>query len=245
MKNRILSVLLVVAMLASMVVMPVYATGAVQDGTTIDWDNVDCPCGCGAKVGAITDWQPFTATGGDPSAAGHYYLTATMTRGNILDPAYNICLDLRGFDLTRTSSYPMQVKAGYQYGIIDTVGGGEVSGYSYAVQVAATAKTDTTPAVGSTLKAVNVTFRNLATANTTDTNHSTIFCSSNASSTVELDRCSIVASSAEFVRGAAIIGFTSNITLKDCNITGGNVVGNGYAANGTPGMVPVPAVQFT
>ena len=66
MKRRVLSVLLALAILATMVVVPVVAAENITAASTTPVDGV-CPCGCGQVLDAIT-WKPWNVNAdGDPA----------------------------------------------------------------------------------------------------------------------------------------------------------------------------------
>lgn len=131
--KRLLSIMLVAAMLLTIPVMPVNAWSAEADGGVTDMEEI-CPCPCGQKLSQV-DWQPW-----DPDAAqpptGHYYLEDDylQKRGAKTVIANNhIVLDLRGHTWTSKAatsmseaSYRMLNIEGYFY-LMDTAGGGLVS----------------------------------------------------------------------------------------------------------------------
>ena len=65
MKKRFLSALLALAMVASMVVMPV---SAQTDGNITDTSR-QCPCGCGPLSQA--NWKPYNMNEASASPLGH------------------------------------------------------------------------------------------------------------------------------------------------------------------------------
>ena len=67
MKKRIFSFLLALAMIASMVVLPVDAAANITPLTD------GCPCGCGKSLSQV-DWQPWNVNQDGSPASGHYYL---------------------------------------------------------------------------------------------------------------------------------------------------------------------------
>ena len=82
MKKRLLSLLLALAMLASLVIVPVSAetpdTATTTDASTTDPQG-DCPCGCGKSIEEIT-WTPWDVNGVDGPTSGHYYLDGDYTQ---------------------------------------------------------------------------------------------------------------------------------------------------------------------
>lgn len=134
MKKRILSVLLVVAMLASMVVMPVYADNtATQSATPSQYADANgyCLCGCGTLWEDI-EWTTL-ADATEITEAGNYHyrlIEDTDIVGNALylnstTNVMNAVLDLNGYTL-RIDGRVAYVKAGNTLHIVDSVGTGEV-----------------------------------------------------------------------------------------------------------------------
>ena len=66
MKIRVFSLILALAILASLMVAPAQAWGAGSDVTSLEGA---CPCGCGKTLDKV-QWKPWA---GD-AATGHYYL---------------------------------------------------------------------------------------------------------------------------------------------------------------------------
>lgn len=125
MKKRVLSLLLVVAMLATLVVFPAYAS-----------DTDLCPCGCGETLGNI-EWKTWKGTS-DP-ASGHYRLESDLLAdkhiniGNSKNLEANIVLDLNGHVWRSAESYLVGIgtnaNSSITMDIFDSVGGGEMQAY--------------------------------------------------------------------------------------------------------------------
>ena len=121
MSKRLLSALLCMAMLISLVVIPVSA--GETEATVTDADSL-CPCGCGLALEQVT-WQPWDANNQSVLSTGHYYLEGDYIQDNYKSviSGNKIVLDLRGHTIT-TKSYS---RLFYIYGylaVVDTVGGG-------------------------------------------------------------------------------------------------------------------------
>jgi len=135
MKKRLLALLLTVAMVMGMLVMPVAAESTVAAPT----EPTTCPH-CGVAWDKC-NWQVLIIEEPDKTIPdGHYYLTEDLnitTRykvgtsdGQTADLAVDVCLDLRGFDMTQTTA---DRRAFYVYNystlsIMDSVGGGAITG---------------------------------------------------------------------------------------------------------------------
>ena len=121
MKKRILALLLVVASLASMLVVPTYAAASENVTATTEV----CPCGCGKTLDEVT-WTPWVAKPG----SGHYYLTGdyVMEEFNVISGESTV-LDLRGYTITTESTTRLFTVNGY-LAILDTVGGGRATAKS-------------------------------------------------------------------------------------------------------------------
>ena len=119
--KRILSVLLVLAMLTALIVLPV--SGAEETADTTAPDKA-CPCGCGLALEQIT-WEAFdpNVTGGVLS--GHYYLEEDYVQNAQLTISADTrtVLDLRGRTLTTKGYHRLYSLNGY-LAVLDTVGGG-------------------------------------------------------------------------------------------------------------------------
>lgn len=86
MKKRILSMLLIVALL----VVALIVTAQAENPTM-------CPCGCGVALDSVTwtSWDGST----DLTASGHYQLTAKSTKANETFDGIKVVLDLNGYQL--------------------------------------------------------------------------------------------------------------------------------------------------
>ena len=121
MKNRIFALVLVLAMVASLVVMPVSAEANTPSVTAT---SDTCPCGCGKELSAAT-WQVYDPNTNEAPSTGHYYLDGNYVQ----DKQYTIMagdrvvLDLRGHTLTTETYARLLLVYGYFY-VVDTVGGG-------------------------------------------------------------------------------------------------------------------------
>ena len=129
--KRYLCALTAIVMLFSMMIFPVSAE------TTVDYAT--CPhCG---EAWDSCGWESFdTLDLDEPVPSGHYYLTqdtetSVLTGigaydGQSQQDATDVVLDLRGYDLSRTSSNARAVYV-YDYSVfslMDSVGGGTLSG---------------------------------------------------------------------------------------------------------------------
>ena len=100
--KRMLSLLLVVALLLTMTIVPVSA-----EVTTVQEENItplsdECPCGCGEKLEDV-DWQPLASTIKGSIPEGHHYLTEDINQGDYgltIIAGTKVVLDLRGFTWT-------------------------------------------------------------------------------------------------------------------------------------------------
>lgn len=154
MKKRILSVLLVVAMLASMVVLPVYADStATQSATTTEATNAKTICPCCGKLYTEIEWTEVTdvadvtdeaaGTVKDSyaiSTAGHYRLMNDISGENTINIADiedanvdKFVFDLNGWTINGTSRgfYSAVDKstpaARDELYVVDSVGTGKVA----------------------------------------------------------------------------------------------------------------------
>ena len=139
MKKRLLALLLVVVMIASMIVLPAGAE-SVDFGST---PKTTCPH-CGADWDSI-EWKEFgysaeAALEGTGILTGHYYVaddqkvksayTFGSHEGQTEDLAVDVCVDLQGCTI-EASKADTRVLFVYNYSrlsIIDSVGGGQVIG---------------------------------------------------------------------------------------------------------------------
>ena len=108
MTKRILSCLLVLAMLVS--VLPASIVSA-QAPTDHDHSNTHA---CGPKCGGNVVWEAWTSTDTLPTASGHYYLTGDvqLTTTNDVAAGLDITICLNGYDLKSASNK----RIGFVYG---------------------------------------------------------------------------------------------------------------------------------
>ncbi len=125
MKKRIVALLLIVAALASMIVVPANANESAEAAV----DNVTvlsqvCPCGCNQTLEAVT-WQPWDVNGIDGPPSGHYYLESDYIQDGQkqIMAGDHVVLDLRGHTIT-SKSYSRLLLIYGQMHVLDTVGGG-------------------------------------------------------------------------------------------------------------------------
>ena len=140
MKNRILSVLLVVAMLVSMIVVPVYANGTATQTSSTNIVPENCPCGCGSYsditwtelsglCSAIVGPSTTTDTG-----IYHYKLTGNFYRTSkagmfATKSAATIIIDLNGYEMytqvnNGSTRIPLNIQGGAEVHIIDSSAAG-------------------------------------------------------------------------------------------------------------------------
>ena len=125
MKKRLFAAFLVLAMLLSVVVVPTYGVEAQTGAATVtDPSATTCGCGCGKKLSEVA-WKVWTGE----VASGHFYLTEnqTITEAINVISGESVVLDLRGYTITTSARVRTFYVNGY-LGILDTVGGGRVSG---------------------------------------------------------------------------------------------------------------------
>ena len=130
--KRVLSLLLVAAMLLAIPVMPIGAKAATNEVNITD-PTSQCPC-CGVPMNELT-WIPFDASVGSTPPAGHYYLAEDYNQTSIkyVMAWDHVVLDLRGHKwssyttttLPSNTSYRLMTIQGYFY-LMDTVGNGVV-----------------------------------------------------------------------------------------------------------------------
>lgn len=122
MKKRLLALILTFATLASLVVAPTYAASVADINVPAGTDT--CGCGCGKKFSEIK-WEPWNGE----AATGHFYLTGDHTVTEVVNviSGDRMVLDLRGYTLDTASRIRTFEINGY-VGVLDTVGGGRVSG---------------------------------------------------------------------------------------------------------------------
>lgn len=120
--KKIISVILLLAIISSMIIFPV---SAATPETTDLADT--CPCGCGLALESV-DWKPWNVNEDASVTSGHYYLEgnyvqtqqATITSGN------RVVLDLRGYKVTINNSRLILCYG--QMAVMDSVGGGRLCG---------------------------------------------------------------------------------------------------------------------
>ena len=138
--KRLLAFFMTTAILLGMLVMPAAAQETVTGLEPAKTDT--CPH-CGVAWDKC-NWQALLIEEYDVTIpSGHYYLAEDMnttsrckigtTDGQTADLAEDVCIDLRGFDITQTSD---NKRAFYVYNycrlsIMDSVGGGKVTGTGY------------------------------------------------------------------------------------------------------------------
>lgn len=100
---------------------------AVVGNTLAVQEPALCPH-CGEKMSKI-DWQPFVA-GTAKDANGHYYLTGNVSRttAQFIQTATDLVIDLRGHGFNTTQQRSFLVKENLTLSIMDSVGGGYVTG---------------------------------------------------------------------------------------------------------------------
>ena len=126
MKKRLLSLLLAVAMVATMIVLPTYAAEEAEPETQVGY------CQHCKKVIPEEQWLPWDVTNLGPRT-GHYYLAEDtnaqekqITINLDDDLARNvICLDLRGRSYNTEKFRPFLIYG--VFSIMDSVGGGEIT----------------------------------------------------------------------------------------------------------------------
>jgi len=127
--KRILSLLLVAALVLSIPVMPVFAqtTTAQEENVTPMTD--ECPCGCGEKLEDV-DWQPLPSNIKGSIPEGHHYLAEDFVQGiygmNII-AGTKVVIDLRGHTWTSTGTENRILTVQGDMWLMDTVGGGKLA----------------------------------------------------------------------------------------------------------------------
>ena len=109
MTKRILSCLLVLAMLVSGVPAPFVSAEGAQNAHT----HSDAHA-CGTQCGGNVVWEAWTNTGALPTESGHYYLTddVQLTTTNDVAAGKDITICLNGYDLKSASDK----RIGFVYG---------------------------------------------------------------------------------------------------------------------------------
>ena len=122
MKKRLVSALLVIAMVATMAVFPANAQEvASQENVTALTEQ--CPCGCGPISQA--DWKPYNLNDASASPMGHFYLDGDYAQDGqktVISDS-ELIIDLRGHTLTTSGNSRLFLVEGY-LAVLDTVGGG-------------------------------------------------------------------------------------------------------------------------
>ena len=125
MKKRLFSLFLAVTMVLSLIVIPAYAVESdTETAVVTDLSATTCGCGCGKKLSAV-EWKAWTGE----VASGHFYLTGDQTIAETINviSGESVVLDLRGYTITTSTRVRTFYINGY-VGILDTVGGGRLSG---------------------------------------------------------------------------------------------------------------------
>ena len=120
MKNRILSLILGIAILLSMIILTVSAESTVEEAK--------CPH-CNTALSEIT-WTAWNATTAK-ATSGHYYLeSAVKTANQFVPAAADVVIDLRGcsYSITKANTRAFLINDGITLSIIDSVGTGTISG---------------------------------------------------------------------------------------------------------------------
>lgn len=123
--KRLMSILLVAAMLLSIPVMPVGALSTAREENITAGTEL-CPCGCGLALEAV-QWEPWTVNDTGAPASGHYYLTEdyAQSQEHTIATANSVVIDLRGKTLT-TADYTRLFTVNGYLAVLDTVGGGRM-----------------------------------------------------------------------------------------------------------------------
>lgn len=136
--RRMLLVLLMILVLASLIVLPAFAGSDTATAEEL------CPH-CEKSLKSI-EWEPFEPFSVDnPAYSGHFYLTEDTDitamcglgaeDGQGQEYAVDVCLDLQGFDLVRITNNTRAIYV-YDYSsfsLIDTIGGGRLSANSTVI----------------------------------------------------------------------------------------------------------------
>ena len=125
MKNRVLSLFLILCIILSMVVVPV--SGSQVQAETMETTALTepCPCGCGKDLNQV-DWEVYDPNSGG-LLPGHFYLAEDYIQKDQFTVATDakIVLDLRGHTLTTKSYDRLYLIYGY-VAVLDSVGGGKM-----------------------------------------------------------------------------------------------------------------------
>ncbi|MBR2310038.1 MAG: DUF4886 domain-containing protein [Oscillospiraceae bacterium] len=249
MKKRILATILTLAILLSVIVVPAWAENPIVTENVTAPATTICGCGCGKKLSEV-EWKPWTGE----VASGHFYLTEDQTVAEAINviSGESMVLDLRGYTITTSARVRTFLVNGY-LGVLDTVGGGRISGRTASgengglVYVADNETTGSafelfsgtlTPATdagkpnaggliglgdGATFRMHDGLLLNGATSTGSSKNGGAI--SAGATSTIEILGGSIVGCSADAVGGS--IYSSGTVTLKDCALIGGTAGSTG------------------
>ena len=125
--KKLLSLLMTMAMILSMVILPVSAeeVGESTDTTAL---TDSCFCGCGQALSDV-QWKKWNINEDANVASGHYYLDGDYVQSQqaVVNSGIRVVLDLRGYELTNTKDYRMVMCYGYM-AVMDSVGGGRLCG---------------------------------------------------------------------------------------------------------------------
>lgn len=126
MKKRLLALALTLAMIASMIVLPVGAYDVSSVGAVTATTDT-CPCGCGKTI-AQANWQVWDPNTNGKPGEGHYYLEGNYVQQEELElmAGSTIVLDLRGYTLTTDGAHRIATVNGHLM-VMDTLGGGRLS----------------------------------------------------------------------------------------------------------------------
>ena len=128
--KRIYAVLLVVALLLTIPVMPVFAeTTTTEQEANITPTTDSCPCGCGKKVQDI-EWTPLPTGYMGSAPEGHHYMTQDYFQGDYgttIIAGTNVVIDLRGHTWGSNSNKDRLFTVQGNLTIMDTVGGGKLA----------------------------------------------------------------------------------------------------------------------
>ena len=121
--KKLLALVITFSMLASMVVLPAWATVA----ETTDLQD-PCPCGCGQPLSQV-EWIAWDVNNTGKPESGHYYLDGNYSQGkqHTIEEGYRVVLDLRGNTLSTKELHRLFLIYGY-LAVIDSVGGGRLVG---------------------------------------------------------------------------------------------------------------------
>lgn len=241
MKKRLFALLLALATLFSLTVVPAWAADVAVTENLTDPDATVCGCGCGKKFSEV-EWKPWTGE----VASGHFYLTQDYTAAEQINviSGESMVIDLRGYTITTASRVRTFLVNGY-LGVLDTVGGGRISGRTVSGENGGLVSVVDNETAGSTFELYSgtltpasdagkpnagglinlgdgATFRmhdGLLLNGVTGSSKNGGAISAGATSTIEILGGSIVGCSADAVGGS--IYSSGTVTLKNCYIVGG------------------------